>query len=234
MKPTDTVILIPAYKPDAALPPLCETLTSQGYSVLCVDDGSGSDFDHIFEKTASFATVLRYEQNRGKGGALKHGFHHLLTDPAFADAGCVVTADADGQHKPEDIRRVSDAVEENGGAVLGVRLFTGKVPFRSRFGNALTRWVFALCSGLKISDTQTGLRGFSRSLTAILAEEDGNRYEYEMNVLFRLAEDRIPVKEIPIATVYENNNKGSHFNPVKDSARIYKAIFARRRNRRKR
>ncbi len=234
MNPNQTVILIPAYKPDAALPPLCETLTSMGYAVVCVDDGSGADFNEIFENAAQHATVLRYEQNRGKGGALKYGFHHILTHPAFSDRGGIVTADADGQHKPEDIRRVSDALEENGGAVLGVRRFTGKVPFRSRFGNALTRWVFALSSGLRISDTQTGLRGFPLPLAADLAEEDGDRYEYEMNVLFRLAEDHTPVTEIPIATVYENNNKGSHFNPVRDSARIYKAIFARRQNRRKR
>ena len=135
----DKLVLIPAYKPDGRLTGVCRAL-SENYSVLVVDDGSGADFDGVFSDSAEFATVLRYEKNRGKGGALKYGFSKVKE--LFPDAKFVITADADGQHKAEDIAAVAEKVEETGGLVLGSRQFTGKVPARSAFGNSMTRIVF--------------------------------------------------------------------------------------------
>lgn len=222
-----TVILIPAYQPTDALVSLTQTLASRGFVIVCVDDGSGADFDEIFARTAEYAEVLRYPDNRGKGGALKHGMRHIMSDAQYSSFKYIVTADADGQHKPDDIAKVAREVEAVGGLVLGVRFFTGKVPLRSRFGNSVTRLVFALLSGKKISDTQTGLRGFE--ISEFYADIAGERYEYEMNVLLTAAEEGVPIYEIPIETVYENNNEGSHFRPIRDSVRIYKTILFRRR-----
>lgn len=224
---SSTVILIPAYQPTDALVSLTENLSSRGHIIVCVDDGSGADFDGIFEKTAEFAEVLRYPVNRGKGGALKHGMRHIMHDEKYSSFKYIVTADADGQHKPDDIEKVVREVQVCGGLVLGVRFFSGKVPLRSRFGNSLTRIVFALLSGKKISDTQTGLRGFE--ISPFYSEIAGERYEYEMNVLLTAAEEGIQIYEVPIETVYENNNEGSHFRPIHDSIRIYKTIIFRRR-----
>lgn len=217
------IVLIPAYQPTEALVTLCRSLT--GFTVVCVDDGSGSAYDGVFEKAADYAHVLRYETNRGKGGALKYGIRHIAENPAFASFPYVVTADADGQHKPEDIIRVAETVWENGGFVLGVRRFTGKVPVRSMFGNSLTRLVFRIAAGKGVSDTQTGLRAFEVSHAGLYANVPGERYEYEMNVLFAVTEAKIPITEVEIETVYEGNNEGSHFRPIRDSYRIYKTIF---------
>lgn len=229
---SSTVILIPAYQPTDALVSLTEILSSRGYTIVCVDDGSGADFDGIFENTAEFAEVLRYPNNLGKGGALKHGIRHIMSDARYSNFKYIVTADADGQHKPDDIEKVIRETEVFGGLVLGVRFFTGKVPLRSRFGNSITRFVFALLTGKHISDTQTGLRGFE--ISPIYTDIAGERYEYEMNVLLTAAEEDIPIYEVPIETVYENNNEGSHFRPLRDSARIYKTILFRRRRESKR
>lgn len=218
----DTVVLIPAYKPDMRLAKLAEELCSE-YKILIVDDGGGEAYDDVFSACNAYATVLRYPVNKGKGGALKYGFSKI--SELFGDAEYVVTADADGQHTPEDIGKVADKLREKGGLVLGSRAFTGKVPARSRFGNFVTRWAFALLTGTKIRDTQTGLRGFSTEYLEEFASLDGDRYEYEMTMLMYAAEHKIPIHEVDIETIYENNNETSHFNPVKDSLRIYSIMF---------
>jgi len=218
----DKLIFIPAYKPDERLVGICEKLYDS-YRVLVVDDGSGPDFDKVFEDTAAFATVLRYEKNRGKGGALKYGFT-MITE-LFPDVEYVITADADGQHTPQDIAKVADAVQEKGGLVLGSREFVGKVPARSAFGNSLTRLVFRFASGVKVRDTQTGLRAFGKEFLEEFSTLKGDRYEYEMTQLMYAARKNIPISEVPIETIYENDNESSHFNPLKDSFKIYKVIY---------
>ena len=218
----DKLIFIPAYKPDMRLPKLCGEL-SESYDVLVVDDGSGTNFDDVFDAASEFAKVLRYEKNRGKGGALKYGFSKI--PELFPDANFVITADADGQHTPEDIKKVADKAESCDGLVLGSREFTRKVPARSAFGNTMTRWVFKLASGVKVRDTQTGLRAFGKKYLSEFAALKGDRYEYEMTQLMYCAENKIPIHEVGIETIYENDNETSHFHPIKDSFRIYKIIY---------
>ena len=220
---TDTIVLIPAYKPDHKLIETLQKLDEKQFGLLVVDDGSGSTYDEIFIEASRYARVIRYAVNRGKGGALKQGF--CCIRKCFPHASYVITADADGQHKPEDIQKVSQALHEKGGFVIGAREFVGDVPLRSRFGNTLTRGVYHLVSGVKVSDTQTGLRGFDRSLLDWLLAIPGNRYEYEMNVLMTAARDQIELFEVTIQTIYEGNNESSHFRPIQDSVKIYKEIF---------
>ncbi len=218
----DKLIFIPAYKPDGRLPELCRKLSGI-YSVLVVDDGSGRDFDEVFEAASESATVLRYEKNRGKGGALKYGYSKI--PELFPEVNYIITADADGQHTPEDIAKVAEKVESAGGLVLGSRKFTGKVPFRSAFGNSLTRFVFKVASGAYVRDTQTGLRAFGKEYLEEFSSLKGDRYEYEMTQLMYCAAEKIPMTEVDIETIYENDNETSHFNPIKDSFKIYKVIY---------
>ena len=219
-----TVVLIPAYKPDEALIKTVIELHSYGYMLMVVDDGGGSDYDDIFNLVKQFATVLRKKENHGKGAALKTGFRYILNKMPEADY--IITADADGQHKPYDISRVDAKLHEGSQFVLGSREFVGDVPIRSKIGNTITRAVFSAVSGVNVYDTQTGLRGFSRSLLEWLISVPGHRYEYEMYMLLDAAKNKIKIDEIPIETVYEKGNPSSHFNPIKDSAKIYKAIFS--------
>ena len=138
----------------------------------------------------------------------------------------VVTADADGQHKINDIIRVIHEAELHPESlILGSRKFDKNVPFRSQFGNTMTRFVYQLSTGVKIHDTQTGLRAFSDKLIDRLISVDGSRYEYEMNVLMEFARNHTGIREIWIETVYLNENASSHFDAVRDSFRIYKEIL---------
>lgn len=110
--------------------------------------------------------------------------------------------------------------------LLGSRDFSMEdVPARSRFGNRLTSYVFKLTHGAWLTDTQTGLRGIPDSLVKLFSTVEGERYEYEMNMLIACAERHIPMVEQTIQTVYIDDNSGSHFHPVRDSIRIYWLIL---------
>ena len=98
-------------------------------------------------------------------------------------------------------------------------------PLRSRIGNYITKKVFSLTTGVQVEDTQTGMRAFSKSLIPKLLQIQGNRYEYEMNMLLDFAKEGIPIQEYPIETIYINDNEESHFDTVKDSIRIYSQIL---------
>lgn len=219
---TQNTILIPSYQPNSRLPALVRDLYDDGFRhILVVDDGSEESYQSLFGISVAWgATVIHHEENRGKGAALKTGM--AKARELFPNDPGIITADADGQHLPKDIRRVSEQLcREPDSLVLGVRDFDQEnVPWKSRFGNKITRTFFRLTSGHALKDTQTGLRGIPSALVPKMLEIEGDRYEYEMHVLEDLA-GSVPFAEVPIETVYEDRNSGSHFRPVADSARVY-------------
>ena len=224
-KYTRAVVLIPAYKPDERLIDLTRELIDNRLDVLLVDDGGQETFRPIFEACRELgAEVAVHAVNMGKGRALKTGINAALLK--WPDMAGIVTADADGQHTPKDILRLIDALHAHPDKlVLGSRAFTGNVPKKSLWGNKITRTVYALVSGVKVGDTQTGLRALPRCALEAMARIDGERYEYEMNVLLKLRDMNLGVFEVPIETIYINDNAGSHFNPVRDAIKIYAVIF---------
>lgn len=221
---TKIVVVIPAYQPSEYLTELTKSLKGRGYTVIIVDDGSGIEYSDIWEETSNYATILHHAQNRGKGASLKTAFEMISC--SMPDADCIVTADADGQHLLLDIERTASYVRTHPGAlILGTRDFSGQVPFRSKLGNTVTRFIFYCISKKAVRDTQTGLRAFDRSLLPIMLKTEGNRYEYEMNVLLYCAKEHIPMAEVRIQTVYlDENNSCSHFDRIRDSLRIYGRI----------
>ena len=216
-------LIIPAYQPDLNLVKLVRLVHAKSdLHIIVVDDGSDADKKVIFDKLEGLATVLTHEHNQGKGQSLKTAYAYILERGTYES---IVTADADGQHKIWDIFRVVNQSQEHPGAlILGARAFSGKVPLRSAFGNKLTRFLFKQQTGVAISDTQTGLRAFTTNLLPFMLEVDGQRYEYEMNVLLA-ASKSFPIVEVPIETVYINDNEGSHFRPIRDGLMIYKDMF---------
>ena len=218
------IALIPAYKPDAILLELAQALHLHGCSVIIVDDGSGKEYMPLFCSCRAYAEVLHHEQNAGKGRALKTGLAYISR---YCSKNCaIVTMDADGQHLIDDALAVCALAQDKPGTLaLGSRVIPKDAPLRSRFGNAVTRWIFRLSTGVGVHDTQTGLRAFTPELIAPLLNIPGERYEFEMNVLLQFAKDRIPIIEHPIQPVYLNNNASSHFHAIRDSFRIYKEII---------
>lgn len=214
------IIIIPAYQPDELLISLLEEIhTCSDAEILVVNDGSSPDKEDLFRQAASYAVVLEHSRNLGKGQAVKTALSYIKEHRP--EAGIVI-ADADGQHRAADIllllmnsRKYPDSL------ILGVRTFHQRVPLRSRLGNQITRKVFHLLTGVPLKDTQTGLRAFSSELIPRLLDIPGSRYEYETNMLMTLAREHIPIREIPIETVYFEGNPSSHFRVLHDSVSIY-------------
>ena len=217
------IALIPSYEPDDALLKVVDELLAHSFKVVVVNDGSNSTFDPIFKQLPLQVHYLSYETNMGKGFALKNGLSFIRNN--FSDDSIVVTLDSDGQHKVSDAIKVCELCEEKGGLVLGSRHFDKGTPFKSRFGNWMARTTFLLSTHHKIYDTQTGLRAFSHSLIGNMQLIKGNRYEYEMNVLLDSIRRDIPIREVKIETIYVDNNAGTHYNPFKDTMRIFKEVI---------
>lgn len=221
-------IIIPAYKPDQKCVNTIEELVKAGFQhIIVVNDGSGPDYAGIFAALESIpeVTVLKHAANQGKGRALKTAFHYILNQELPYEA--VITADADGQHLVSDMVKISRQLKKTPDKViLGARNFKEKhVPFRSRFGNEFTRHLFRLSTGAILTDTQTGLRGIPVRYLAFLLTVLGERFEYEMNMLAALKRKNIQIAEISIETVYIDENKSSHFHPLRDSFHIYKIFI---------
>jgi len=221
--PTAAFIVIPAFRPGNALLDTINDICEEGAAyIVVVDDGSGSAYRHIFDRLQNLSNVrvVRHAVNLGKGAALKTGFNHILVE--FPDCQGIVTADADGQHHPDDIRKVAAYLARHpDNCVLGVREFDANTPTRSRLGNEITSGLFRLLHGEAISDTQTGLRGIPRSLAEQLLKLETRGYEFELDMLILTRYIGISIAQVPIRTIYINENVSSHFNPLLDSMRIY-------------
>ena len=217
-------VVVPAYEPDEKLSGLLRKLREAGFiNIVLVDDGSGEGYVHLFEdgEKEYGCVVLRHAVNQGKGRALKTAFNYCLE--AYPDTPGVITADSDGQHTPECILSCAAALAENPESlILGCRCFDGEdVPARSEFGNKCTRAVMKYLTGITVSDTQTGLRGIPAGFMAQLLKVPGERFEFETNMLLETKKRKVPIFEVPIKTVYIEENRTSHFNPIKDSIKIY-------------
>jgi len=216
-------VVIPAFRPNQALVDLVRELVQSPLGrLIVVDDGSGERYRDVFEMCASLqrVEVLRHAANLGKGQALKSGMAYAL-GAGFNLSG-VVTADADGQHRANDIVRVAQRLAESPGhLVLGTREFSSHVPWRSRFGNILTRRLVRILVGHQLNDTQTGLRGIPATLIPHLVEIKSSGYEFELDMLIAAKHQGCPIIEETVTTIYEPGNPTSHFNPLFDSMRIY-------------
>ncbi len=220
-------LVIPSYKPDEKLLDTLKSAIRAGFTdILVVDDGGGKEFQHIFDCVSKMkeCTVLVHSKNRGKGAALKTAFSYFLENRK--DKTGVVTADADGQHRTEDMISVARKMKDSGNIVLGYRNFSlAQVPARSKFGNKMTSGVFRLFFGMRVRDTQTGLRAFPISVLKEMCSIKGDRYEYETHMLIDMSRNGLPFEEVEIETVYIEDNQSSHFRPVIDSIRIYAILI---------
>jgi putative flippase GtrA len=223
-KAMNAAVLIPAYEPSETLLKLVEELLRSPFErIIIVNDGSQPEKKAIFDaigKLSGKVKVLEHAINMGKGAALKTGFNYVLLK--HPNISTIVTADADGQHQVADILKIAEAgVAKPNSLIMGARVFGTNVPFRSKFGNELTKKAFWFFSGLSLTDTQTGLRAVPLSLARRMLTVKANGYEFEMEMLINIRNWKIPMEERPISTIYENNNATSHFNPFKDSMSIY-------------
>ena len=223
----DIVIVIPSYKPDREIMmDFIKEVKDNFKNIVVVDDGSGEEYSQFYENLKNEGiVVLKHYVNLGKGRGIKTAFNYILNN--YPNIIGAVTADCDGQHYVKDIINCANKLKEDPNKlVIGYRNFNEKqVPFKSKFGNKITRGIFNVFVGIKITDTQSGLRAYGRKKMANFMQIKGERYEFETNMLIECKQRDIQIAEIPISTVYIRNNSLSHFNAIKDSLMIYKLFI---------
>ena len=221
-------VVLPSLDPDEKLIAVVDGLLEHGFSdIILVNDGSKAENLHYFHDLAEQHPeihLLHHEVNKGKGAALKNAFRWFLENRP--DGLGVVTVDGDNQHHPADTLACCQHMMQTGHVTLGCRDFNqADVPARSSFGNKTTSMIFKIFVGMTISDTQTGLRAIPRRQLEILSQVAGDRFEYETNMLLAMKTNALDFDEVKIRTVYIEENKSSHFHPIRDSWRIYKLIL---------
>ena len=222
--PQDTYLLIPSYKSADLLKDFINTQLKDFVPqkhLLVVDDASE---DGTFEMCASMGIeCIRHEKNRGKGGALKTGFAHLLT---AKNARWILTMDADGQHSPSDITLFLDEVKKYpaAGICIGGRAMRlGIMPPARILSNRLTSLIMTLFTGVRVKDSQCGYRLYSAELiNSIVIEYE--RFEMETEVIMKAAAKKFPVHFVPVQTLYLKGP--SHISHIADTLRWVKAVVA--------
>ena len=224
----ELAVILPSPDPDDKFDRVVKELVDQGFEhIVIVDDGSDREHQVHFRKADEYpqCAVLHHESNKGKGCALKTAFAYVSEN--LPELAGVITIDGDGQHLIQDIIACGERMLQEGDkVVLGCRDFDQEgVPPRSVAGNKTTSRMFRLFYGIRLSDTQTGLRAIPRKWLELFRQIEGDRFEYETNMLLKMKRKGIAFLEQPIATVYDPEDYSSHYNAVKDSWRIFKIMF---------
>ena len=199
-------IVLPSLNPDRKFLGVVDGLNEKGFDhIVVVDDGSDEDHGKLFEQAKAAhpgIVVLHHGVNRGKGRALKTAFSYVSEN--MPDIKGVITIDGDGQHLVDDIVACGERMlKEDGKVVLGCRDFNAPgVPPRSIAGNKTTARLFRICYGIKLSDTQTGLRAIPAEYLMPFCGIEGERFEYETNMLLNMKRMGIGFAEQPITTVH--------------------------------
>lgn len=221
-------VVLPSLDPDEKFRSVVRGLVEDGFeNIVIVDDGSDEEHQHFFTEAEQYPQchVLHHGVNKGKGRGLKTAFAYVLDH--LPEVKGVITIDGDGQHLRPDITACGEKMLELGDkVVLGCRNFDlPGVPPRSVAGNKTTSRFFRVLFGIKLSDTQTGLRAIPAQYLREFCAIDGERFEYETNMLLQMKRRGIEFVEQPIETVYDPEDYSSHYNAVKDSLRISKVML---------
>ena len=224
------LVIIPALNPDAKLITYIDDLIRNKFNkILVINDGSVKECNNIFERInkKKECIIITHIKNEGKGKAIKDGLKYFLKMKNINEYLGVITVDCDGQHLIKDVISIYNEMKKDSKSLfLGARDFFSKdVPNKSKFGNKITSKTLKILYGKKIVDTQTGLRGIPTKIVKELVDLPGNRYEYETNMLIECILKKVNVMEIPIETIYIENNANTHFRPILDSISIYGRIF---------
>jgi glycosyltransferase involved in cell wall biosynthesis len=207
--------LVPAYNEASQIAKVVRGAIQHVDEVVVIDDGS--DDGTAEAARAAGATCLILPANRGKASALRTGIEFA----AARSFTHVLTLDGDGQHRPEDIPvLVQTAVGTGADMVIGTRTFERHSMPRARFySNTFGSRLASALVGREIRDSQSGFR-LIRLDKLVSLELRSRFYEFEMEVLIKMARAGCSIEQAPIPAIYEDGRARSKMKPVRDTVRI--------------
>ena len=210
-------VLLPTYNNSGTIAGVIDGIRLLTNDLIVVNDGSTDDTALILDQYSDIQ-IISYANNKGKGNALLTGFRYAISK----DYHYAITIDSDGQHNPADIPAFADKLQEIGQAlIIGERnMEQASVPGKSNFGRKFSNFWFKVETGITHNDTQSGFR-----LYPLLAFENMKfytpKFEFEIEILVRLAWKGIKVESVPVSVRYfAKEERVSHFRPFRDFTRI--------------
>lgn len=209
------IAVIPSYKPNEKLISILKELKENKIECIVVNDGSSDKYDSIFNKVKDYAHLIEYYPNKGKGYAIKEGLKYI--EKTYKNS-VIVTIDSDGEHRPKDaIKLLKIAEKKPNTLVLGKNT-------KHKLSTSITNWFYHFTTGVTLQDTKSGLRAFQDKLIPHFLTIDGNRFDYEMNMLLSCPKENIDIYEEPIETIHDNDI-ASNYNMIKDTYLIYRKMI---------
>ncbi|MBO7471808.1 MAG: 1-acyl-sn-glycerol-3-phosphate acyltransferase [Bacteroidaceae bacterium] len=212
-------VVIPTYNNAGTIADVVRRTLTHCLDVIVVADGCTDGTLEILQNIEGI-TIVSYAKNAGKGCALKRGFKKAL-EMGFAYA---ITLDADGQHFPEDIPTMLHANQKHPGAlIVGERKGLEEMERSkgSKFANAFANFWFAIQTGRRLKDTQTGFRLYPLKKLCGLSLLT-SRYEAELELLVFASWHGIKIVSVPVNVYYPKpEERVSHFRPIADFSRIF-------------
>lgn len=210
-------VIIPTYNHAGTLERVIRSVHEYTDDIIVVNDGSTDETAEILKKFEDLH-IISYERNRGKGWALQSGFQ----EAERCGFEYAITIDSDGQHFPEDLEKFIEKIAEfPGSVILGARnMEQTDVPGTSNFGHKFSIFWFRVETGIRVPDVQTGFR-----LYPLKEMKDmklfTNKYEFEVEVLVRLAWKGVRIVSVPVKVFYPpKRERISHFRKFNDFGRV--------------
>ena len=215
-------VIVPAFNEARTIHDVVRSALREVPWVIVVDDGSTDGTGHALAGLG--VTVLRNERNRGKAASLMRGMDHALAQGAQA----VITLDADGQHRPEDIPLLLAGHRVDPQAlVIGSRLHDrANIPRARYLANRFANFWIAWAAGQPIADSQSGFRLYPAPQLRELgrAAEPAPGFVFESAILIEAGRRGTRLTDVPVAAIYPERARRSYFRPVLDIARIARMV----------
>jgi len=196
-----SIALIPAHNEEKTIQKVISHLKSINLNSIVIDDGSVDKTNKLAKKSG--ALVIRHDENKGKGEALKTGFEYILKN--LLDVESLVIVDADLQYSAkESIKLLKPLEEKEADFVMGYRNWR-TVPFRNRLGNFVWRTTFNLLFKTRLKDTNCGFMALSRKAMSKMGRAYGG-YIIENMMLIGALKNELKIKQVPVSVRYKKKN----------------------------
>jgi glycosyltransferase involved in cell wall biosynthesis len=203
----NTLIAMPAYNEEKYIGSMVLKVRQYADETLVIDDGSTDRTAEIAEMAG--ATVIRHEENSGKGTAIQT----ILVEARKKSTDVLVILDADSQHNPEEIPTLIKPIQDGYDLVIGSRLQqAGKTPHYRRLGQKVLAYMTHILTKESSDDTESGFRALSRkAISELQLREKGFAIETEM--IANAIDKGLKIHHVPISNIYTQD--GSTLNPVR-------------------
>jgi glycosyltransferase involved in cell wall biosynthesis len=216
------VAALPAYNEEKTIAKVTIGTSRYVDKVLVVDDGSSDATAEIAEKLG--AIVVKHERNLGKGGTVQSIFNWARTN----HVDILVTLDADGQHRPDEIPKIlGPVIEGRADICIGSRFLeqaSPEMPKYRRWGAGVIGRVVRSVSGLAVEDTESGFRAYGRKALSVLRPSEMGMGA-EAGLLLQASEKGLTITEVPIHVAYRGLARDRTRNPVYHALDVLASVF---------